>query len=84
MKRHNPYTALKEEFRQWVNKVEFRRKFSMWLYPKAKLNEGWKLGDLWERTKAAEQLGFDVILLAADEGIIVKYVEKCPQHPFCL
>lgn len=82
MKRKNPYQRLKEICQKWVNDVEYRHTKSMWQYPKNKLDDGWRLSGLWERTKAADQLGYDVILEAVDDGLRVKYVKKIPDTPF--
>ncbi len=46
------------------------------------LNEGWALQDLYERTKAAEQLGYDVQPVANDEGLSVRYKKQIPVIPF--
>lgn len=73
-----PYQRLAEEFDQYKVKVAFPRRVGMWSYPKARLSEGWALLDLYERTKAAEQLGYDVILLPKDDGLHVQYVQKRP------
>jgi hypothetical protein len=49
----------------------------MWFYPKGKLSEGgWKLDDLAERVQAADQLGYDVKLRMADDGLRVEYVKR--------
>lgn len=81
MSRVTPYQRLMERFREYASKVTYPRKVGMWNYPKAKLAEGWGLLDLYERTKAAEQLGYDVQLYATDEGLSVKYVQKRPEWP---
>lgn len=73
-----PYQRLAQEFDQYKFKVACPRRVTMWQYPKEKLNELWRLYDLWERTKAADQLGYDVVLIAADEGLKVQYVAKRP------
>lgn len=80
-KRLNPYQRLANEFLEWAYKVTGPKRKSMWFYPLGRLNEGWKLYDLYERTAAAEQLGFDVILKADDKGLHVEYVEKRPEKP---
>jgi hypothetical protein len=48
----------------------------MWHYPKAKLNDGWPLGGLYERVAAADQLGYDVVLSVAEEGLRVHYQKR--------
>ena len=44
-------------------------------------DRGWKLLDLYERTKAAEQLGYDVQIVAGDDGLSVYYKKKVPDVP---
>jgi hypothetical protein len=44
--------------------------------PKAKLGEHWTLTDLYERTAAAAQIGYDVRIVSADDGLRVEYVER--------
>lgn len=56
----------------------------MWVYPKDKLNLNWKLTDLYEQVAAAEQLGFDIVLIATNGGLEVWYEEKRPQRPYFL
>lgn len=81
--KENPYNRLKRiggEF--FLNKVKYRHKVEMWYYPKNRLDEGWNLGDLYERVSAAKQLGYDVILEADNKGLIVKYVKSIPDIPW--
>ena len=81
-KRVMPYQRLLQSFREFVDKCQFRHRKTMWHYPKARLHEGWKLSDLWERTAAAEQLDYDVQLLAKEDGLHVQYVKKIPDRPW--
>lgn len=81
-KRKNPYQMLLEDIKDWCRKVKFRNEKVMWVYPKGRLNQGWPLGDLYERVKAAEQLGYDVILIANDEGLSVRYRKQVPSIPY--
>lgn len=74
----NPYTRLKNELRTWCSAVVCPKRRTMWLYPKNRLHEGWPLKDLWERTMAAQQIGYEVLLTAGDDGLTVTYVEKRP------
>jgi len=80
--RINPYTRLLKTCKEWANKIKYRHTVNMWRYPKDNLSSGWDLKDLWERTKAAEQLGYDVILVAKDDGLSVNYVKKIPECPW--
>ncbi len=75
-KRKNPYQVLLDDIMKFCRKLRYRREKVMWLYPKGRLHEGWPLTDLYERIKAADQLGYDVTLKATDEGISVRYIER--------
>ena len=82
MIRKNPYTRLLGEIKEFCFKVEFRHVKVMWNYPKNRLGEGWELSSLYQRTQAAEQLGYDVQLVANDEGLSVQYKKKTPSIPY--
>lgn len=83
MKRKNPYQYLLDQIREFCDKLKYRHKIFMWRYPKWQLKDKqFNLMDLWERTSAAEQLGYDVILDATDDGIEVSYIKKVPDIPF--
>lgn len=74
--RVNPYTALLERAKQFATAVKHPRRKLMWRYPSNRMKEAWTLGDLAERTRAADQLGYDVRLEWTDEGLNVFYVER--------
>lgn len=76
MPRVTPYQRLKDATIEYIGRVKYPHRKTMWLYPKDKLNLGWKLGDLSERVKAADQLGYDVRLRINDDGLIVEYVKR--------
>lgn len=78
----NPYQRLLKEVKQWAFKAKHRHVVSMFMYPKARLAEGWSMVDAYERTKAAEQLGYDVRLVAADDGLRVQYIKRVPDLPY--
>lgn len=82
MKPINPYTRLKSQFRDWVNEVLSRKMIGMWYYQKEKLNCAWRLSGLWQRVMAADQLGYDVILKAEEDGLRTYYVKKLPERPY--
>jgi len=83
-KRPNPYTTLANDAREWARSVLMARARTMWRYPKERLNEGWPLSDLRERTAAADQLGYDVRLRATDDGLVVEYVKRPPPPPWAI
>lgn len=82
----NPYTELLKEIRSYVQKVTHPVKRLMWRYQKEKLSEGWKLDDLSERVRAADQLGYDCVLRysdrAGESGLEVYYVQRPPEPTY--
>ena len=74
--RETPYSRLKNAVEQYITGVDYPHRKVMWFYPKEKLAQSWKLDDLAERVQAADQLGYDVKLRMADDGLRVEYVER--------
>lgn len=81
-----PYAKLKQDIKEFVNRLRLPQVVTMWCYPKNKLNSGWDLTDLYNRTHAANACGWDVILKATDDGIVVSYRQRMtiPAHFSCL
>jgi hypothetical protein len=80
-KRENPYQRLKRLCQEWHEKVTRRRTVFMFLYAQAKTGS-YMLDNLLERTKAAEQLGYEVQVKAAGDALEVYYVEKIERAPW--
>lgn len=74
--RQNPYNRLLGKAKDFAFRVKYPRCKTMWVYPRARIDEAWRLGDLYERTKAADQLGYDVKIVAGDNGLEVQYVKR--------
>ena len=77
-----PYQRLLEDITKFCGKLRYRHTVVMWVYPKNRLNESWRLGDVYERVCAAEQIGYDVLLQAKDDGLHVVYKKKAPDVPY--
>lgn len=73
-------TTLSGEANALFNKILNRRTIGLFLYAKARISahEQWDLDDLYQRTLAAQALGWAVTLHADDEGLHVYYAEKLP------
>lgn len=76
-----PYDRLLEEIKGYCAGIRHRREVAMYFYPKNRLFEGWSLLDVYERTQAAEQLGYDTLLSANDAGLRVIYKKKIKAAP---
>lgn len=74
--RVSPYTRLMQQVHRFASDVKHPRTRCMWVYPKAKLSESWSLADLAQRVQAADQLGYDVRLRHAEDGLRVEYVKR--------
>lgn len=78
-----PYDRLIDSIREWCFKAKHRHTVIMWVYPNARLGEGWSLEELAHRVQAAQQLGYDVQLVwAGDEGLRVVYKKQLPDIPY--
>jgi len=73
-----PYARLFSKVRQFESRVMFPETKELWTYPNVSYESNkWNLRDLYERTKAADQLGYDVRLIAQDDGnLIAQYVKR--------
>ena len=75
--------TLRVEANKFFDKIICRDTRGMFLYPKNRLKEGWSLTDVYERTTAAQELGWTVILRADADGLHVDYAQKLPtQRPW--
>jgi hypothetical protein len=84
MKKIMPYQRLKNQFEDFVRECRHRETIGMFNYPLENINDStsrWALKDLYERVAAAEQLGFEVKLIATKSALEVKYVKKI-ETPF--
>lgn len=83
MKRLNPYQRLLNEIKDWCLKIKFRRRKTMFSIPKTRIGVGsFSLSDVYERTLAAEQLGYEVHVESHSGGLVFIYVEKMPDTPW--
>ena len=73
----NPYTILREEGREWMDKVLHRGKTLMWWFSLSNLPSN--LNTVYERTMAAQQLGYSVVVEANDQGLRFHYVKALPE-----
>lgn len=81
MKRINPYTRLKEEAIKYVNSVRYARHKSVFYFEAKTLNKRDIM--LKERVKAAEQLGYDVVVtIDKEDNIHFTYVSKPIPVPY--
>lgn len=76
-----PYQRLLETAKELAFSVMHPKRVHMWTYPKNKLAGPWNLQDLMQRVDAADQLGYDVRLYLAEDGLRVEYIKR-PDVPW--
>ena len=84
MKRVNPYRRLQQIAMEYASQVDWPEKKAMFLIPIAKVRNqtAFSFLDIYERTKAAEQLGYRVVIEARDDGLSFQYIKKPPKIPY--
>lgn len=76
-----PYARLLDEFKAFCDAIDYRSRITMFFFKKSSLKEGgWSMSEVYERTRAADTLGYDVVIEAADDGLRFKYVKKIPNR----
>lgn len=75
MARFNPYTDLVTRVEAFFNKLRYAHTVGMWQWKKDDMGDG-SIAELYHRTLAAQQLGYEVTLLADDSGLHVQYRKK--------
>lgn len=69
---------LRKDGNEFFNKILLRDKKAMFTYPKDKLHLSWRFDDLYHHCKAAQTLGYSVIIEVDDDGLHTHYVKKLP------
>jgi len=77
-KRLNPYQYLLKQVREVITKIKYRETKNMFFYSYKNLGKAWSMTQIYERTKAAEQLGYDVQVKTTDKGLQFFYIKKMP------
>ncbi len=76
----NPYTVLKEGVLKFIGQIKFPTQVFLWRYAKEELSDGWNLENIFERTAAANALGYRVEIRAVvsgdKKGLEVWYVKN--------
>lgn len=78
----SPYEQLRLRAKEWATAVLYPHSVGMRFYKKESLANGFRLDDLYERVAAAEQIGYDVVLVAMDNGLHVRYRKRPPAVPW--
>lgn len=84
MKRKNPYQRLLEDFQLFANSVKYPRRLSMFWFSRPDLIAGksWSLREVYERTQAANTLGYDVVIVADKDGLTIQYRKRPDRPPY--
>ena len=83
-KPQTPYQRLIRAVRKYVSETKNPKQIPMWKYSRKNLRDLWKLDALYERTYAAQQLGYDVILKTDEEWFYVYYQKRPSKIDYCI
>jgi hypothetical protein len=83
-KPENPYNRLKQRFQEFADSVKFAQRISMFRFGADEIREGqgFTLSDVRERVRAANQLEYDVLLIADENGDLRLQYRKRPVYPW--
>lgn len=83
-KRKNPYQMLFDKIIDFCSKVKYRHKVCMFNYDKPEEGSefSFDLQDLYERTRAADQLGYEVRMEVNDSDNLCAYYVKKVDIPY--
>lgn len=78
----SPYTRLLSDAKSFINKAKNRKQTTM--FAGLGKNTNYSFADVYERMKAAESLGYEVLLVPSSEDgkYSIVYREKFPTIPF--
>ena len=82
--RKTPYQMLLNDVREFCRKLQARHNRALSYCDKERLiaDDRWCLRDIYEKTFAAQDLGYEVHLVANEKGLHFKYVENVPDIPW--
>ena len=70
----NPYSRLLAQIQQFIFDQKYCHKRTMFSFSR---DEGvYSVQQVYERTKAADALGYDVQIVAKEDGLIFQYVKR--------
>lgn len=63
---------------KFANSIKWRNKANMFWYSAEKMRggTGYRLDDVYQRVLAAQDLGYEVMIIADSSGMQLKYIEK--------
>lgn len=83
-KRTNPYTSLLGQIKGFVAKLKYRHTVALFYWKAESLipTQAWRLDDVYQRTLAAQSLGYEVVIEADEKGMTMKCKKKI-SPPYC-
>ena len=82
MKPVNPYTRLLNEIKDFCFKLKTRKVRPAFFIKRNSLKTNtYTLEDVYQRARAADDIGYEMIVIADDDGLRFKYREKLPRIP---
>lgn len=78
----NPYERLKQIGREYADAVKYRHTANMFSLSKKEIDENnYSLREIYQRTAAAQQIGYEVHLVIRNDVLFIEYVQSPPQMP---
>lgn len=78
-----PYARLLETCRRWANSARYPIRKPMFTYANAsETDRSFTIADLYQRTAAADQLGYDVLVQCEGKNLVVTYRARVPELPW--
>lgn len=74
----NPYVTLLKNIMSFCRKLKHQHTVGMfyWSVENLKPEKAWRLDDVYQRTLAAQAIGYEVVLEANEKGMEMKYRKK--------
>ena len=68
-----PYSRLLNKIKKFSEELKLAHTANMFAISKQDLGKSYGFQDIWERTMAAQQIGYEVVIKADLEGIHINY-----------
>ena len=79
-KQKTPYDRILDEIRTYVFNVMYPKSYNMFFFNSGDIEKVWSISDVYERTVAANDLGYDVFLVTTPDpkSLTIQYRKRPP------